>query len=244
MINIQYGTDPEFAIWDDKNKEYVEAAHFIPGCKRQPFQLNDRIGVQPDGVAIEMTVPPANNKEEFLAYLTEGVDEFKKLLKMVGGPNLKLKAISSAEYNQITHPDCMTFGCDPSYNPYTGKVNQRPDASSVGNLRTFGFHIHFGISKNMTEDEVMAFMRYVHEYMYPKSREYDKDTKRDSIYGGPDYRVKYKNDLTIIEYRTLGGYMINHAELVIDWAIQLAEKYFNGIDIVSTEMELSGKVSR
>jgi len=61
-------------------------------------------------------------------------------------PNWELVPISSARYpeQELESKQAREFGCEKSYSIYTG-VSERPSAEEVGNLRSFGFHIHFGI---------------------------------------------------------------------------------------------------
>jgi len=225
VINPTFGTDPEFMI--ELNGKPVCVIEKIPGNKKEPYLLKNGICVQPDGVMIEGTQPPCYTKEEFLNYLDDMKGQFQELLNNIN-PELQLVCKSSGHYSgQLNHPETMRFGCDASYCVYTGDVSPRPQPEDIGDLRTAGFHIHVGTENRLNIENIENFIKCMDLFVGIPSIVLDDDKERRNLYGNAgDFRFKFE-PVTIMEYRVLGGYMINHADFVFEQTLKAIEFYNN-----------------
>lgn len=238
LIISTFGSDPEFAVVDN-NDNVVIVEENLPGSKAEPFDIGDGIGIQPDGVAAEFTIPPAKNEEEFVKSILLSIEKGNKILKELN-PTYRLKALSSAKYPvellQL-HPKCMEFGCSPSFNAYTLDNTFVPSAESVGEFRSFGFHIHLGIENLKEEDDdfvdcISLLMKSFDINVGLPSILVDSDVDRRRIYGtAGDFRFRTINDTLVVEYRVLGGFLLNSEESIreVFKNAQNAIKYYNQV---------------
>jgi hypothetical protein len=236
LVITTYGSDPEYAVVDS-NDNVVIIEEYLPGSKAQPFDLGDGIGVQPDGVAIEMTIPPCNSKKEYLDAMLLAQDKANTIVKAIN-PEYKIKALSSAKYaveELEKHPNCMQFGCSKSFNAWTMGETYVPPASSVGEYRSFGSHIHCGITNLKDSDEEFAssittLMKTLDVFVGIPSVFIDRDVDRRRIYGtAGDFRYRELKNCLVVEYRVLGGALLESEE-TMGWvfdAIQSGIKHYN-----------------
>ena len=71
--------------------------------------------------------------------------------------------------------------CDPDYNCYTERRNEKPDGAST-NGRSAGFHIHLGYENPNVETSV-TFVKYFDTFVGIPSVLFDTDSRRRSLYG-------------------------------------------------------------
>lgn len=219
--NITIGSDPEFAAFD-KNGTPISAVGFIPGTKKEPYPLTEdgEYSIQIDNVGVEGCIPPARTKEEFVNSMLKIKDLTEKELQKKR-PDLHLRSVSSARYSkkELSSKTAQLFGCDPSWDVYTMRVSERPTPEEVGNLRSFGCHIHVGFTVNDNNDDVFDYARKIIKAMditlgLP-SLFIDGDEDRATIYGNPgDLRFRQIEHINIVEYRTLGGAMHDNADIL------------------------------
>lgn len=239
--NITIGSDPEFAAFE--NEEPKSAVGFIPGTKREPFPLTEdgEFSIQIDNVGVEGCIPPAYTKEEFV----NNIETIKLLTQQKlqeAQPLWELRCVSSARYNpaELRSDTARTFGCDPSYDAYTLGVSNRPSPEEVGNLRSFGFHIHIGFQADAGDNTIEHAVNIIKAMDITAglgSLFLDTDTDRRSIYGNPgDFRFRQIEDVNIVEYRTLGGAMSRN-EIITSWvydatmkAVELANNWTDELD--------------
>jgi hypothetical protein len=207
--NITLGSDPEYACFD-QNGTPRSAVGFIPGTKKEPFQLEDQWSCQIDNVGAEMCIPVCTTEEEFVHAMLHGKYLVEKKIQEMQ-PNWTVRSVSSARYSQeeLNSDTARMFGCEPSYCVYTQEQSPRPHPSQVGNLRSFGCHIHIGYQ---TDDRAMdaadKIIRAMDICVGLGSVIIDTDSDRRSIYGNAgDLRFRQVEDVNIVEYRTLGGAM-------------------------------------
>lgn len=238
--NISVGSDPEFAAFE--NEEPKSAVGFIPGTKREPFPLTEdgEFSIQIDNVGVEGCIPPAYTKEEFvknietIKYLTQ-----QKLQETQ--PLWHLRCVSSARYSkqQLNSKTAQLFGCEASYDAYTLGISPRPTPEEVGNLRSFGFHIHIGYEcDGDVYDAAIQIIKSMDLTVGLGSLFLDTDTDRRKIYGNPgDFRFRQIENINIVEYRTLGGAMSRN-EVITGWvydgvmqAVNLANNWNSVIEV-------------
>ncbi len=205
--NPTFGTDPEFAIINVVTNEPICAFGKVPGDKKNPADIGNGCGIQPDGVNVELTIPPVSTKDQFVSMIMYGKNEFQRIFTNID-PNLRVISASSLLYNdeQLSAPEVRIFGCDPSWNLYTQNHCVKPSAEEVGNMRCAGFHIHMGVKYLLSVEEIERYIYCMDIMCGLPSVVLDKDRDRKRLYGqAGDFRMNRNDDLTIVEYRTLGG---------------------------------------
>lgn len=212
MINtdkITLGSDPEFAFVNSVTGKAVSAHGLIGGTKKQPTDIGEGCGKQEDGVMAELTIPPCSTEEEFVYYIMYGKNYFNNIIKKVN-PHYECVSLSSQHYNSedLQAKEVREFGCDPSYCIYTSRESVRPSAEEVGDLRSAGFHIHIGVPTHLDIPQIENLIFLMDVFCGLPSVLTDGDMERKRLYGNAgDFRFKYLNDqdITLVEYRTLGG---------------------------------------
>lgn len=207
--SITIGSDPEYAGFNAQGNP-VSTVGFIPGTKQEPHKMEGDWSIQQDNVGTEICIPVCRSREEFIHAMMYGKELAIKQLQKVQ-PDWTLRSVSSARYNkeELNSDVARMFGCEASYCVYTDGQSPRPSPRDVGNLRSFGFHIHIGYKTD--DDYVVAAQRLIRAMDITcglGSILIDRDTDRRSIYGNAgDLRLRQIEDINIVEYRTLGGAM-------------------------------------
>ena len=138
------GTDIE-VFGRKANGQHVALCGLIGGTKEEPMQiegLDPGYALQEDNVSLEFNIPPAQTKDQWLTSLSVMRREVYHTLRHLSlevSPNASV----SFDVEELTHPKALEFGCEPDFNAWTMKENQRPKATNKA-LRTCGGHIHVG----------------------------------------------------------------------------------------------------
>ena len=246
------GSDPEFPIWDSKEKKYISSVGKVGGTKKEPLLLENGLYVQEDNVAVEITIQPCETLEEIYSQVDRATQIINERL-FEKNENWSLAIASSGIYHvqELKSKAAQTMGCEPALNIYQGSA-KAVTAAMAGTLRTFGFHIHFGFENTALDSRFkQAFVFLCDLHLGLPSMLYDSDVKRRSLYGNlGDYRETSYG----VEYRTLGGNMYNNFEVVkqglkkIKATTQeemyfLHEKYFDRLkDITDKTNKLAIKI--
>lgn len=217
---ILIGCDPE--VFVRKNGVFQSAFGLIQGDKKNPQKV-PRGAVQVDGMALEFNIDPAASEDEFLLNVQ---DVFNTMRSMV--PQFEVVATPVADFDPAhlaaQPPAALELGCDPDYNAWTGKANDRPDGNRP--MRTASGHVHIG----WTDDENILNADHVERcnmvskqldfYLGLPSLMYDHDVRRREMYGkaGACRYKKYG-----VEYRTLSNAWLNSQEL-IKWVFRATER--------------------
>lgn len=253
MINtnkITIGSDPEFAAFD-QNGTPRSAVGYIPGSKREPFPLTDdgEYSIQIDNVGVEGCIPPANTREEFVTSMVT-IKQLCEMKLQETRPNWHLRSVSSARYSkkELDSDTARLFGCDPSWDVYTMEVSNRPTPQQVGNLRSFGCHIHIGYKLDNPDDNAVEYAKRIIKAMDItiglSSLFLDTDEERAAIYGNPgDLRFRQIEDINIVEYRTPGGAMHRNTEL-LGWIYDQTIRAVHMANQWTNEMENDGDIVR
>lgn len=140
-MTMTIGCDPEFFLKDLKSGKLISAIPYITGTKDNPFRLPLGGNIQRDNVAMEIATDPADNVEKFVSNIKNTLSEAIKTLPI----DTEIVALPSASFDpdQLTHPEAMAFGCDPDYDAWTVKDNEKPCAVD-NTFRSCGAHIHVG----------------------------------------------------------------------------------------------------
>lgn len=243
MSQILVGCDPE--VFVRKDGMFHSAFGLIQGDKKNPQKVH-RGAVQVDGMALEFNIDPAATEDEFLINVQ---DVFATMRNMV--PEFELVAVPVAFFDPKhlaeQPPAALELGCDPDYNAWTSKANDRPDGDRP--MRTASGHVHIGWSNgedvnsadHVERCEMVA--KQMDFYLGLPSLLYDDDVRRREMYGKAG-ACRYKP--YGVEYRTLSNAWLNSPEL-IKWVFRatqrgmqavlegklLAEKYGDIQDIIN-----------
>lgn len=237
--NFLIGSDYEMSLIN-KNGQPISAVGKLPGSKEDPADIGEFCGLQVDNVNMEGTIPPVDNRDDFLKFIKYGIETTNK--HYLEEQDLELCASSSQIYTdeELDSDTARLFGCDISYNCYTQKAMKKPSAKNK-NMRTCGFHIHVGFpySDELNGDEIFKFIQYMDLYLGVPSILIDPDTRRRELYGkAGDCRIKPRDNdgITYIvpEYRSLGGNLLSSDEQIL-WAY---DQTIIAIDKFNQEIEL------
>lgn len=245
--NFLIGGDPEFPVYDKKLKKYITAENLVKGTKKEPSPIAiDGCFEQLDCVGIEFTLPPAPEYRIYQHIVNKCIKYTNEWLLKIN-PNYKLAFKSSAEYDpiQLESEIANEFGCEPSYSVYRNDVSFRPNPIDIGNLRSFGYHLHYGWNHEIPKKDLLNFIILNDIFLGFPSIYKDKDNKRREIYGNlSDHRIIIKTDTEYkdilssnrVEYRSLGCGIINHTTF-IDKGILMIKDIINK-NIVKEIVEL------
>jgi len=229
--NVTFGSDPEMFIKDTNG--LISAIGLIPGDKNAPYEFEPGFSLHPDNVLAEGNIPPVNTKEAFILAINKLKIEISKYADI---------HYSSCELEfpqaYLQNAKAREFGCTPSFDAWN-LLTRAPNAFEAGNMRTSSFHVHIGYDDTENNStQARELIKGMDLFLGLPSLLLDPDRDRRSLYGkSGDYRVNYQSDITIAEYRSLGGYMLiddNHIGFVYDQMVKCIE-YLNQGNLVREE---------
>jgi hypothetical protein len=227
------GTDPEFFL--EKDSVIISSLGLIPGTKDYPHRVSNHVLVHPDNISLELSIPPANDKTDFVQKIHLAVNSAKEYLATID-PKINLNSdLSSifASKELLDDPLAKTLGCSVDFNAFYRKQNKRPNGKST-NLRTCGGHIHVGLpDEYVTNDFIEKCVLMMDLYLGIPSIILDKDKARRALYGKPSaFRFKPYG----FEYRVLSNFWLKNENL-INWvydntalAVEQAKKIEGNIE--------------
>lgn len=205
------GADPELFLETEATGAVRSAIERVGGSKRDPLPLGrDGFFVQEDNVAAEFNIPPARDVDQFVESI---VWAKQRIADNVAPMGLRLRIAASAVFPdyELLDPKALSFGCDPDFNAWTGKMNPRPHAVDK-NLRSCGGHIHVGLMEPSVKTKFTSrdFVRAMDLYLGVPSVLMDDDLHRRQLYGkaGAHRITPYG-----FEYRTLSNFWIKTPSL-------------------------------
>ena len=77
-LDFTVGADPEVFIMDRKSQSWVDPTNFTDGTKENPEKLDGGFALQVDGLALEINLPPARLKREFMSITRRGLELIQK----------------------------------------------------------------------------------------------------------------------------------------------------------------------
>lgn len=193
------GVDLEYIVQADVG--YIPAG-FLPiqGTKGNPERYPTG-GVEIDCCAVELTMDPADNEDQFASTILKHLEAMNKRYEDYG----KLVAVPSHTFDELAiraAPHATTMGCSPDMNVWTMKQNPRPVAKK--GFRTFGGHLHIekGTPQTIKACDLTLGMWSVIA---------DPDKKRRSLYGKAGaFRPKPYG----VEYRVLSNFWCGDETLI------------------------------
>lgn len=219
-MQILIGCDPE--VFVKKNNKFLSAFNLIRGDKKNPQPVR-RGAVQVDGMALEFNINPAATEDEFIINVN---DVFTQMKLMV--PDYEVVATPVAYFDEAymkTQPkEALELGCDPDFNAWTGKANERPDGNRP--MRTASGHIHIGwtssedVNDAAHQQRVRLVCQQLDFYLGLGSLFYDDDKMRREMYGKAG-ALRYKPYGG--EYRTLSNAWLQ-SEARMRWVYRNAVK--------------------
>jgi len=234
--NFLLGTDPEMFLYSEEQQKVIPVCGLVGGTKKDPLPISDIKGfsLQEDNVALEFTIPPVGNIEDWVNninfvknYASETVLKPKNLIPLY---------VASARFAEedLQTEQAQHMGCDVSYNAWTFQPHE-VDRSDF-NLRTTGMHIHVGYD-NPDPETSLEIIRAMDLFLGVPSVILDPDVERRKMYGkAGDYRLKSYG----VEYRVLSGYFLNNDEL-LKWVYQntiAAINFVNEGGIITNPQEI------
>jgi hypothetical protein len=197
------GLDPEMFLVD-KDGKYISAVGLVGGTKERPKQITDLprgYGVQEDNVAVELTIPPSESKEELIDKISLALEGCMRMIPK--GLTLSDKCSAYFDFDQLETEAACAFGCSPEMDAYTGS-NFQVKASDAGNFRTCGGHVHIGID-GLDIKRKGSFVIALDLFLGIPSMFLDKDTERRKLYGKAG---SFRDKRYGLEYRVLSNFWI------------------------------------
>jgi hypothetical protein len=225
-VKFLIGADPETFVRNKKTKEIVSAHDLIPGTKLEPHKV-ELGAIQVDGVAAEFNIDPCPDAQTFSNHITHVMNQLQHFIgdkyELVTEPTVTF----ADNYFKSLPEYVRELGCNPDFNAWTGKINDRPDGDST-TMRTGAGHIHIGWCKNVDPGDKTHFedcqiiARHLDYYLGLYSLQWDQDTNRRKLYGkAGSFRPKPYG----VEYRPLSNVWLRTPELQ-RWVFSAA---YNGI---------------
>lgn len=140
------GADPEFVILDANNQPVAAPVALKNPNNLEVKKVNTRFGdIFPDNVNIEASINYADTKAGFRRNVKGVIEIASNLVKPQG---YTIHSIASLDWpiDQLKHPLCKQFGCDPDYNSFTVSMNEISSDRVKQPFRTAGGHLHIGSS--------------------------------------------------------------------------------------------------
>jgi hypothetical protein len=216
---VLIGSDVEYFVQDSKGA-VVSAEGLIPGFKTAPARFDPDepwFATQLDNVLAEGNIPPAATADQFVSNMERLYKHMDNLVFTQIGGGLVAKAAHLFHPTQLVTEWSKTFGCDPSYNCWTGELEEVTPLNPM--LRSAGFHIHIGYESPSMETN-RAIARAMDLYLGVPSVLLDDqgDLRRKGGYGSAG---NFRHQKHGVEYRTLSSYLASSPRLLA-WAFENA----------------------
>jgi len=203
---MRLGADPEVFLLDCQTTLPISVIGKIGGNKQFPLQIEGKkVGftLQEDNVALEFGIPPAKTCSTFIKNIREVMAAGEEKL----GNGVVFSNLSCLKFpeKELEHPLANRFGCEPDYNAWTGKVNEKLD--EVTNIRTAGGHVHLE-----TELDPNLMGRALDLYLGIPSLIMDKKGEPRRAKYGKAGAIRYKP--YGLEYRVLSNFWIFQSKYI------------------------------
>lgn len=236
MHTLKIGADIEAFLQNKKTGEIVSAEGIVQGSKKHPFVFDSSdkfFATSLDNVLAEHCIPPSVTREDFVTNILKAQHYLNSLDNDLCVASIPC-AILDERYLQTEN--AKTFGCEPDFNAWDfGSINSRPECG-VSNLRTAGFHVHFGYD-GVSGETNLRIMRNFDMFVTLPAMLIEPPNDRRLLYGkaGAMRHKPYG-----MEARTLSAYFASSPELiqwVYDSSVVAAQSAF-GEDLASLHPEI------
>lgn len=154
---ISLGCDVEF--FGAKNGNIIPLSpQLIPGTKKKPFEIGDYASLQLDNVLGEITFPPAYDRHSFATYVHRAKDEVRDYLAARDIEPI-YKPHHMFHPSELMSDHAQTIGCEPDYAADVNDPVNGPDMDEFKQLRTSSGHIHIGVNRPISPDEIIQRVR-------------------------------------------------------------------------------------
>lgn len=240
-----FGYDPEFFLKIKGTDELYPSIGLFGGTKeeKKPLpRLGKGFGIEEDNVAVEMTAPPANSKEEFVGNLANMVQHLKDVLipginskKITPELDLDTRCSGNFEKKYLESKQAKTFGCSPEMNAYTYDMFVA-SAENAANFRTCGGHIHIGWEGDKSMEIATMLIRAMDLYLGLASLFLDEDENRRKLYGkaGSCRITSYG-----VEYRTLSNFWVFNTDFS-SWVYDQTLEAIKNVEIFKDNYSSTG----
>jgi len=146
-----FGSDPEFVIKRPTGEviSAPKAMQLIPKLEKVRLpKIKTRYGlVFPDNANLEMSINPGSTKQEVID-ITTNLFKITKNMLSDAEEGMSIHTIPALEYSkeQLDHPICKVFGCEPDFNIFNNSRNVIPEGAAESPFRTCGGHVHISPS--------------------------------------------------------------------------------------------------
>lgn len=199
-----FGADPEFFVYEKKNRSLIPACRLFGGDKGSPMFLSPDGGYLEDGTTVEFNVTPCSTLSEVRSKIANLILVFlNKHDKYI------FSRYSSAtfEAEQLAKfPEALHIGCSPDLFAYG--LRTTPSIARFENKRFAGGHLHVGIDpwpEGLEKDALVKFVDLL--FVLPACHKY-ADRGRWPFYGHPGL---YRETKYGIECRSPDNYWCNPA---------------------------------
>ena len=204
---MRVGSDPELFLKTPSGK-HISVIGKVGGSKEHPkpiFGMPEGFTLQEDNVALELGMPPAASKQQFVQNVRAAM---LAGLKAVPGSRFSRLSCTVFSEDEMDHPAAWVFGCEPDYNAWTGRENEKPQSPNIF-MRSAGGHIHIE-----TQLDKLNVIRACDVQLGLGSVLLDTEgVERRQLYGKAGaFRPKSYG----VEYRTLSNFWIFRPKL-IEW---------------------------
>ena len=246
LNNVTFGTDFEMGVCTRFWRKVVPVTGKLGGTKDYPKDIGNQCFCQEDNTMAEFNIPPVRYRDDWNGYIDYCIEKGNQILSF---NNLMLKPMTSYTYKgqDLDNLELRELGCEPSWDAYTGEL-RFPDGN-LTNMRTCGFHVHFGFPNNQFNfDNACRLAKICDLHLGIPSVLLDGDKNRRKLYGkAGDFRTKeiFEKGLMIFEYRSLSGYFLKTQKLrswVFDQLRTIVD-VFNSGDKLPSDLELEKTIN-
>lgn len=228
-MNIQFmtGADPEVFVGDAQSVRSIIGK--IGGTKELPLALpiGDGFAVQEDNVALEFNIPASATRESFIKNIEAATGFLESVMKDRFGLHFVKQSAISFPNEELNDPAAFVFGCDPDFDAWSGRRNDKPLADDP-NLRSCGGHVHIGFDS--ADLNVREVMKACDLFLAVPAVLMDDGILRKKLYGKAGaYREKSYGG----EYRVLSNFWIFDPKL-IGW---VHDNVSRALDAVSNKFD-------
>jgi len=209
---IRVGADPELFV--KIGKSYQGASGLVRGTKKDPFPVENG-AVQVDGMALEINIDPAEDKESFVHNITSVLSSLKDMIPKEYDISESASAKFTRECMDDQPEEAVEIGCVEDWNSYTKRVQGPP--TMPNNTRFAGGHVHVGWTEeedpeeNVHLDSCYEMSSQLDVYLALPAMFLDEDRQRRKVYGNAGrFRPKHYG----FEYRTLSNFWIFNPKLI------------------------------
>lgn len=247
-FDITVGSDPELAL--RRGNQLISAIPVMgENTKHKPRRFPNNYAAFSDNIALEFNIPCARETQEFVHNIGQMFDYGHSLVKPYNA-ELVIQASHIFPDSQLQDEGANQFGCSPEISTYQDENGEylsfEANPETVGNLRTFGGHIHTGRSDFRTTnytgflmdfESKFAAIKYMDIFVGLPLTFLDKDetnVRRKEIYGAPG---SCRPTIFGAEYRTLSNFWIHEKSLValtFDLTQFAIKYYYDNPDYINT----------